>query len=238
MSILPYPEDLKAFARRIAQLILPGSCLLCGADSSAELICQACKTDLPALPNVTCPLCAEQTTHGERCGACLKDPPHFDRTFACFRYDFPADRLIHALKYGHQLPVAAWCARQLAVSLDSHTFDRVIPLPLHVDRLRERGFNQAAEIGKELGKLLATKVELNHVLRIRPTASQADLPHRERQRNIRGAFECRTDFSGMNLLLVDDVMTTAATANECARVLKLHGAATVTVAVVARALKH
>ncbi|MCG2578457.1 ComF family protein [Dechloromonas sp. XY25] len=238
MSILPYPIAVKAFADRLANSLLPASCLLCGADSGKELICPACHADLPPLPAQRCPLCADQTTHGERCGACLKDPPYFDVTIAAFRYDFPVDRIVHALKYGHQLAIAGWCARQLIAPLKDRAFDRLVPLPLHHERLRQRGFNQSAEIARTLAARLALPVDLDTVLRTRATPPQADLPHPERQRNVRGAFECRGDLSGQRLLLIDDVMTTAATANECARTLKLHGAASVTVAVVARALKN
>lgn len=238
MSILPQPDGLKGFARQFGNALLPGSCLLCGTDSLDELLCPACATDLPTLPAALCPHCADQTTHGERCGACLREAPHFDRTIALFRYDFPVDRIIHALKYGHQLAVAGWCGRQLAKQLSADRFDLIVPLPLHPGRLRERGFNQSAEIARLLGNRLNLPVDRSHVLRTRATPPQADLPHKERQRNVRGAFECRADFTGRRLLLIDDVMTTGATVNECARVLKLHGAASVTVAVVARALKH
>lgn len=237
MSILTYPTAVKAFADRLADGLLPASCLLCGAGSGKELICSACRADLPPLPQQRCPLCADQTTHGERCGACLKDPPHFDLTLAAFRYDFPVDRVIHALKYGHQLAIAGWCAQQLIALLKDHAFDRLVPLPLHPERLRQRGFNQSAEIARTLGARLALPVDVDTILRTRATPPQADLPHKERRRNVRGAFECRSDLTGQRLLLIDDVMTTAATANECARTLKLHGAASVTVAVVARALK-
>lgn len=237
MSILPYPISLKTLAGRLTDGLLPASCLLCGADSGKELICSACRTDLPPLPQQHCPLCADQTTHGERCGACLKDPPHFDLTVAAFRYDFPVDRIIHALKYGHQLAIAGWCAEQLIAPLTDHSFDRLVPLPLHPERLRERGFNQSAEIARTLGAQLGIPVDIGALLRTRATPPQADLPHKERRRNVRGAFECRNDLSGQRLLLLDDVMTTAATANECARTMKLHGATEVTVAVVARALK-
>ncbi len=237
MSILPYPTPLKAFAERLPGSLLPASCLLCGAHSGQELICSACNTDLPPLPQHRCPLCADQTTHGERCGACLKDPPHFDVAVAAFRYDFPVDRIIHALKYGHQLAVAGWCAEQLIRLLTDRSFDRLVPLPLHQERLRERGFNQSGEIARKLGILLGTPVDIEALLRTRATPPQADLPYKERQRNVRGAFECRSDLAGQRLLLIDDVMTTAATANECARILKMHGAVSVTVAVVARALK-
>jgi ComF family protein len=238
MSILPQPDGLKRLGRNILNATLPGSCLLCGADSRAELLCAPCAGDLPLLPDALCPICADQTTYGERCGACLRETPHFDRTLALCRYDFPADRMIHALKYGHQLAVATWSARKLADHIGSESYDFIVPLPLHALRLHERGFNQSTEIAKALGIRLNIPVNRNHVLRTRATPPQAELPHKARHKNVRGAFECQADFSGKRLLLIDDVMTTGATANECARVLKLHGAASVTVAVIARALKH
>jgi ComF family protein len=237
MSILPQPDGLKRLGRKILNAALPGSCLLCSADSPGALLCPACAEDLPNLASAVCPICADQTTHGERCGACLRETPHLERTIALFRYGFPADRIIHALKYGHQLAVAAWSAEKLADRIAGECHDLIIPLPLHPERLRERGFNQSAEIAKKLGAYLNLPVDLTHVLRTRATLPQADLPHKARHKNVRGAFECRTDFSGQRLLLIDDVLTTGATANECARVLKLHGAASVTVTVIARALK-
>lgn len=238
MSILPHPSGIKGLAQKLGNALLPGSCLLCGADSQDELLCPECSTDLPGLPPHLCPLCADQTTHGERCGACLKDPPHFERTIALFHYDFPLDRIIHALKYGHQLAVVPWCSRRLAKRMATDEFDLIIPLPLHPQRLIERGFNQSAEIARTLGCSLRIPVDHDNVLRTRPTPPQADLPHKERKKNVRGAFECRTDLTGRRLLLIDDVMTTGATVNECARVLKLHGADSITVAVIARALRH
>jgi ComF family protein len=238
MSILPQPDGLKRLGRKILNSVLPGSCLLCGADSPGSLLCPPCAGDLPLLPETICPICADQTTHGERCGACLRETPHFEKTLALFRYDFPADRIIHALKYGHQLAVATWSAQKLAERVANAPCDAIIPLPLHPVRLRERGFNQSAEIAKALGARLNVPVDRSNVLRTRATPPQAELPHRARHKNVRGAFECRADFTGKRLLLIDDVMTTGATANECARVLKIHGAATVTVAVIARALKY
>lgn len=238
MSILPQPDELKRLGRKILNAVLPGSCLLCGDDSQGSLLCAPCTNDLPQLASAQCPICADQTTHGERCGACLREPPHFERTLALFRYDFPADRIVHALKYGHQLAVASWSAQKLAERLGDESFDRIIPLPLHPERLRERGFNQSAEIARAFQFWAKIPVDRGNVVRTRATPPQADLPHKARHKNVRGAFECRADFTGQRLLLIDDVMTTGATVNECARVLKLHGAAEVTVAVIARALKH
>lgn len=240
MDILPYrasPAALLDTGRSALRRLLPASCLLCGGDTAEAPLCPACIADLPPLPAPACPQCAEPTTHGERCGACLKETPHFARTIALFRYEFPADRLVQALKYGHQLALAPWFGRQLSARLNDAAFDIIVPLPLHPARLSERGFNQAAEIAAHLQFSAKIPVDRSSVVRVRATSPQADLPMKSRAKNVRGAFECRSDFTGQRVLLVDDVMTTGATADECARVLKLHGAAEVIVAVVARALR-
>ena len=235
LSILPQATShaLQAVATRL----LPGSCLLCAADSPASLLCAACTADLPALPAALCPQCSEETTLGQRCGACLKDPPAFARTVALFRYEFPVDRLIQALKYGHQLPLAAWLGAQLGERLVAGDFDLVVPLPLHPARLRARGFNQSLEIARPLGRALGIPVAPDGLIRTRATPPQAELPLKERARNVRGAFEYRGELAGQRVLLVDDVMTTGSTLREAARILALHGAGPITVAVAARALR-
>lgn len=230
MSILPQP------LRDALNRLLPGSCLLCAEDSGGTVLCAACVTDLPRLTGARCPQCAEPTTHGERCGACLKEAPHFARTHALFLYEFPVDRIIHALKYGHQLAVAGWLGEALAaLPVDA---DLLMPLPLHPSRLAERGFNQSIEIARPLARRLRRPLILDALIRSRATPAQAELPLKERARNVRGAFECRQDLGGRSVLLVDDVMTSGATLDEAARVLKLHGASRVEVAVAARALKN
>ena len=230
-------QTLRRTLRGIADALLPGSCLLCAADSGATLLCPACAADLPTLPAALCPQCGDATTLGERCGACLKDPPTFSRTVALFRYEFPVDRLIQALKYGHQLPLAAWLGRQLAERLSAADHDLIVPLPLHPSRLQSRGFNQSQEIARALSKALGVESNANLLSRSRATPAQAELPLKERGKNVRGAFECTSDLAGRRILLVDDVMTTGSTVREAARILKLHGAGEITVAVAARALR-
>ncbi len=236
LSILPRPLQLAL--KQLQTSLLPGSCLLCGSDSSDQLLCPDCTSDLPPLPENRCPQCSEQTTHGERCGACLKDPPAFKQSIACFRYEFPVDRIIHAFKYGHQLAVANWAAQIVTQQLSNNTYDLLIPMPLHPDRLRERGFNQSAEIARRIAHITGQPLNINALTRCRATPPQAELPMKERTRNVRGAFECSVDLSNKRVLLIDDVMTTGATLREASRILKLHGALHIDVAVVARAYKH
>ena len=236
MSILP--QALQRPLRSIAAHLLPGSCLLCASNSATSLLCPACTADLPQLPAALCPQCGEETTLGERCGACLKDPPAFARTIALFRYEFPVDRLIQALKYGHQLALATWLGHRLGDRLVAEDYDLLLPLPLHPSRLRTRGFNQSLEIARVTSKTLAIPMNPAILTRIRATPPQAELPLKERGRNVRGAFECARDLAGKRILIVDDVMTTGSTLREAARILKLHGAGQITVAVAARALRH
>ena len=233
MTILPQP--LAHTLHRVAADLLPGSCLLCGADSRAGLLCPACAADLPPLPAACCPQCGEATTHGERCGACLKEPPAFDNTLALFRYEFPVDRLIQALKYGHQLALAAWFGECLAGIVAAAGHDLLLPLPLHPDRLRERGFNQSAEIARRVARVLGTRTCEGAVQRSRDTRPQVGLRPEERRQNIDGAFVASSGFRGLRVAVVDDVLTTGATVGAVAAALRQAGAISVDVWCVARA---
>lgn len=234
MSILTQSVNL---IRRTCDRLLPQDCLLCAASSGADLLCPACAADLPRLPAAACPRCALPSTRGEVCGHCLARPPHYDATFAAFRYGFPIDKLVQSFKYGHRLALGSHFGRQLALLSESADADLIIPLPLHPRRLRERGFNQALELARPVGKAWHIPIDAHSCRRIRHTKAQADLPWRERTRNVRGAFDCASDFTGKRLLLVDDVMTTGASLDELARTVKLHGAVRVTLLVLARALR-
>lgn len=220
----------RSFSRLLAQ-----DCLLCAASSGNRLLCRACEDGLPRLPEAHCPRCALPTTNGEICGRCLAKTPYYDRTLALFLYDFPIDKLIQAFKYGHRLVLGPYFGEQLAERSRHFEADLIVPLPLHPRRLRERGFNQALELARPIGKAGRIPIQAGSCRRTRDTATQTDLPWRERAKNVRGAFDCSSDFSGKRLLLVDDVMTTGASLNELARTVKLHGAIDVSLLVVARA---
>ena len=210
-------------------------CLLCGAESAPELLCAACAAELPALPE-PCPRCALPSPAGAVCGSCLNRPPHFDTTLALWRYEFPCDRLVQALKYRARLALAEFFARNLA-SRPLPEIDLVVPMPLHPRRLAERGFNQALEIARGVARRLGRPIEPRCALRVKNTLPQARLPFDERAKNVRGAFLCKLDLSGASIAVVDDVMTTGATLNELARVLKRAGATRVENLVIARTVK-
>jgi ComF family protein len=169
------------------------------------------------------------------CGACIGDAPHYDASCAAFVYAYPVDGLIHALKYGGQLALAGLFAHKLYQCIGKAAgVDLIVPLPLHPERLAERGFNQAAEIAKSLSRLTGTAMDVQLGRRVRNTAPQTALPWRARAANMRQAFACEQDLSGLRVAVVDDVMTTGATLDEFARTLKRSGAARVENWVVAR----
>ena len=240
MSILTQNVNLlaraKVLAGRAVNHLLTQDCLLCGQTGGGEILCRACADDLPRLPSPRCPCCALPTAAGELCGRCLAHPPHYDRTLAAFNYGFPLDKLIQSFKYGHRLALAAYLGRELARLAPDVAADLIVPLPLHPSRLRERGFNQALELARPVAATLGLPLDSRICTRIRHTPAQAGLPWKKREQNIRGAFHCARDLSGRRILLVDDVMTTGASLDECARTLKLHGASEVVLLVVARTL--
>jgi ComF family protein len=169
------------------------------------------------------------------CGACIAEPPHYDASRAAFVYAYPVDGLIHALKYGGQLALAGMFAQKLHQRIgETALVDLIVPLPLHPARLAERGFNQAGEIAKALSRLTRIAMDARLGRRVRNTAPQTDLPWRARAANIRQAFACERNLSGLRIAVVDDVMTTGATLDEFARTLKRSGAARVENWVVAR----
>jgi ComF family protein len=216
--------------RNWPRLLFGGSCYLCrgGAD---DLLCAACDADLPRLAGPRCPRCALDSPRGELCGRCLSDAPHYDATVAALAYEFPADALVHALKFRGELALASFLGKEIARRVSAVEIDSVVPVPLSAARLRSRGYNHAAEIARYL---LPGKLDLALCERSRDTPPQMDLPFAERRRNVRGAFRCTRALAGASVAVVDDVMTTGATLNELARTLKDAGAARVVNLVAAR----
>ena len=217
---------------RLASLLFGGSCFLCRG-AAKELLCPECDGDLPRLDMPLCPRCALPSPDGAICGRCLSEKPAYDATRAALAYDFPADALVHALKFRAELALAPLLAGFLSRVLGAEAADCIVPVPLAAARLRERGYNQAVEIARRLGR---PGIDLGLCERTRESRPQMELPYDERQRNVRGAFRCTRNLVGARVAVVDDVMTTGATLNELARTLKAAGAVHVSNWVVTRAL--
>ncbi|MGD9583774.1 MAG: ComF family protein [Lysobacterales bacterium] len=229
--------------RRVSFRVLPASCLLCGQHGAAGIdLCHACVADLPWQKH-KCRRCAiPLPLDSDRCGRCLRRAPAFDAAITAFRYDWPLDALIARFKFSADLAAGRTLAGLLGESIDRALTQSalprpqwIVPVPLHPSRLAERGFNQALELAAPLARRLALPLDLEALIRARATTAQTGLDAKSRRRNLRDAFIARDQLAGRHLALVDDVITTSATAQECARVLKRAGAATVQVWALARA---
>jgi ComF family protein len=215
---------------------VPGACLLCGSAVRGAALCPGCAADLPRPTAPGCAVCAEPLAVAGVCGRCLQDPPGFDDARAACLYRFPADVLVQRLKYGADLACAAALGELLADAVAAAPRpDLLLPMPLHPARLRERGFNQAAELARPLARRLGVPLAPALCRRLRDTPAQASLDRAARRRNVRGAFACDGDLSGRHVAVVDDVLTSGATIDALARALKKAGAARVSAWVATRA---
>ncbi len=217
---------------------LPGQCAICRR-WPASTLCEACVARF-AQPVLRCATCALPVPAGiARCGACLRDPPPLDSCIAAVAWSFPWSAAIASFKFAGQPGWAATWATLLRSApwaepaLDAA--DAVVPMPLSVQRLRERGFNQAHEIAR---RLAPAKTDAQTLVRIRDTAPQRSLDREGRWRNVRGAFAVEPlnagRVKGRRLLLVDDVMTSGASLHAAALALRQAGAAAVSALVLAR----
>ena len=222
----------------LQRFVLPYRCLLCGAAGEHGLdLCGACAAELPR-NHVCCARCALPLPQAAAlCGQCQRRPPPWDAAWVPFRYAWPLDRLESRFKFGADLAAgrvlsSLWLRESPPAMMPAW----LLPVPLHVGRLRERGYNQAIELAKPLASRLGPSLHLNALIRSRATPAQTELGALARRRNVRGAFAARQGTAWpAHVALFDDVMTTGATLSECARVLKRAGVKRVDVWALARA---
>jgi ComF family protein len=233
--------------RFFADLFFPPLCHSCRTfipNAGRIHICGDCFSTTRSLGSPFCTVCGVpfRTEGGldHICGDCLSKPPAFAAARAAVVYEGAVKELIHRLKYDGRIqarrPLGLLLAERLAGFVHDAAPDLIMPVPLHLKRLRQRGFNQAVLLGELASKEWGVPMARRVIRRIRWTEPQITLASRDRMANVRGAFAVADPavVRGKKILLVDDVMTTGSTVSECARMLKKGGAAEVFVAVVAR----
>ncbi|MGB5092106.1 MAG: ComF family protein [Parvibaculum sp.] len=247
--ILPTGQHLADAAMwlgsRLSRFFLPPLCLSCHCGITTQnALCATCWSQLHFIEKPLCPVSglpfAFDPGPGMLSAAVIASPPPYDAARAVLRYDDVSGRIIHRYKYGDRMEaapaMAAWMARAGADLLGDATL--VAPVPLHRARLFSRRFNQSAELARHLGHRVRVAVVPDLLLRIKATQPQVGLSGQARRRNVAGAFKVNPRFSdkvvGKVVVLIDDVMTTGATIEACARVLKASGASEVRVLTFAR----
>ncbi len=231
---------IAAWLQRFHHILLPPTCLLCGAaGADGRDLCAGCAADLPR-NLAACPVCTLPLTAGQPgpCDACRTRPPDYDRAFAPFRYRHPVDFLIRRLKFSGRLSHARLLGELFADALAERGGpwpDCILPVPLHPRRLRERGFNQALELARPAAARFHIPLLAEGLRRVRYTTPQTRLNARARQTNPLGAFALGQPLPGRRVALLDDVMTTSSTVAECARVLRAGDVADIEIWIIGRA---
>jgi ComF family protein len=233
---------MRAWALAALDLVFPALCPVCGAtlaDGRRDPLCGPCWSAIPRLGPPCCERCGVPLLAAAPrvCGACVAEPPAWDWARAAADYTGVVREAIHAFKFEGRRTLA----RPLAALVLAQWGDRLaagvgalVPVPLPSAREHERGYNQAALLAEEVAARLALRVRPRWLARVRATLPQSELGAAQRRANVRGAFAADPAAAGHHVVVVDDVLTTGATATECARALRVAGAARVGVLTVAR----
>jgi ComF family protein len=236
--------------QRLLNLVFPPVCPICqtllNGKGNDYLLCATCRTAIKPIHPPYCPRCGLPVSSGDEagylCGPCMKEKRHFEIHRSSGLYDGALKEAIHTFKYGGVFSLVRLFGDLLQPTLQTlsreYPLDVMIPVPLHIRRLRERGFNQAFLLVKELNRRIGISYKGRVLKKIKDTPVQSSLKKRERRKNLTGVFQVKDTeaIQGKSVVLVDDVYTTGATVNECSHTLLKAGAERVAVLTVARAL--
>jgi len=218
--------------KSLKQWFFPHICCLCEHHTTHDLdLCSPCKISLPWITDrcYQCGVPLEAKVSSVYCQQCIESPPKFDRLCALFSYEPPVTQLITKFKFGDQLAYGRILGELLAEAVHQVWYDgralpeAVLPVPLHVSRLRQRGFNQSLELLGPLKKGGQIPILLNACIRLRKTKPQAQLKQQYRQCNVSNAFGVSKPLPFKHIAIVDDVVTTGSTVNALSEVLKKEG---------------
>jgi ComF family protein len=222
-------------AHRLLDLVYPSRCVVC--ERGGELLCPSCIEGIELIRPPICPLCGIPTPSPRRCLSCQRMPLRIDGIRAVGYLEGPLRTAIHRFKYSGVRGLAVPLGRLALESLLRYDLpvDTVVPVPLHGNRVRERGYNQASLLARQIGEAGGLSVVDDVLVRVRSTIPQVGLSAQRRRENVRDAFLCTSDLlQERSVLLVDDVCTTGATLEACSVALREAGVGVVWGFVLAR----
>jgi len=241
-------ESVPGFMRQAIRFLLPVDCAACGSpltDDPIPLFCAVCWGTISSLTHSRCARCDRPFTSpvatayspNHVCQSCAERPPFYTKAWTLYPYLPPLQDAICLFKYRGKVALALPLARLMIDRLPPlDSLDLIMPVPLHIQRLREREFNQSLLLADRIGRHLDTPVSFTDLIRIAPSPAQTTLSRKGRLKNLRGAFALRHpgSIAGKRILLIDDVFTTGATVNECAKTLRKAGSGDVFVLTLGR----
>ncbi len=234
--------SVKGITDNFAKIIYPNVCLVCDGKGVNDFdLCQRCYDNLPWI-KYACQRCALPLTSSDSivCGACSNRELSFDHAFSAFQFEGFIRDAVYQFKFNQKLNYGKLLAQLLLNQIISKKIeipDVVIPVPLHKNRIRSRGYNQALEIARIVSMHVDCDFFYDAIYRNRDTSVQMELPAKQRAKNVKGAFSLKNysgKFNNKHVCVIDDVMTTGNTVNEVSKCLKLAGASKIDVWCVAR----
>jgi ComF family protein len=233
----------------IGDIIFPPQCLACAEimdPQARSVFCSSCLTKIRFISGSICPVCGiaffDSPAENHICGNCLTATPHFTEARAVASFETVIMDTIHKFKYGRNIVIGDGLGSFMAgypfPDFDFSEYSMIIPVPLHIKKLRERRFNQSLLLARALGKKHKIPVNFSLLKRHKFTLTQTGFNKDEREKNIKRAFTITDEekIAGKNIILVDDVYTTGATVNECSKILKKGGAKDIAVLTLARVI--
>lgn len=219
----------------LLDLLFPPRCAGCGRIGA--LFCSACQAAIEPIPRPVCRRCGHPYAGTDLCPECQRSASHLDAITSTALFGGPLRGAIHNFKYSNGQALAPILGARLATTWHEQglSADLIIPVPLHADRQRERGYNQAALLARILASAVGVPITEEAVVRQKATRQQVLLSAAERRENVKDAFVCRGGVAGRRIMLVDDVCTTGSTLEACAAALRAAGAASVAALTLARA---
>ena len=246
LTFEPLTSSVRLLIRGLVDFVFPPRCPLCSDPidwTDPPCLCPSCLSKVSFVVPPFCTRCgipfASPKEESHLCGQCMESVATYGTARAICQFSGPIRRAIHAFKYENKTHLAKTLIGLMEKnrpSLDICAYDLLVPIPLHKNRLRQRGYNQSLLLARELHRWYATPVNDRMVRRVRDCAAQIELVGAQRLENVKGVFSLGDDPTGKTILLVDDVLTTGATVSECAKVLLRGGARVVDVLTVARAV--
>jgi len=216
---------LRDISSELIKFFFPARCIGCG--KWGDFLCQRCVKKLPRISPPICLKCGKPETSGSYCAACWGTTTSIDGIRSVFHFEGVIRKAIHELKYYHLKAISACMTQFLYNFLQENPVpgDLIIPVPIHKNRIKQRGYNQSSLISAELGKLIGIPVVENCLVRARDTYPQVrSLNLDQRRKNVHNAFTCNSGtYDGKKVILIDDVCTSGATLEACAVALKKGG---------------
>ena len=242
--------SLRQLLNDVSDIIFPPQCLACAEiinSPERQVFCSPCQEKINFITGSICPICGipfwDSPAGNHICGNCLTNKPYYTQARAVAAFETIIMDSIHKFKYGRIIftgnALSSFMADFSFPDFDFSEYSLLVPVPLHIKKLRERGFNQSLLLAKEMGKRHKLPVNFSLLKRCKFTLTQTGLNKTEREKNIKGAFVVadKKKVAGENIILIDDVYTTGATINECARVLLKAGAQKVAALTLARVIQ-